>query len=508
MYELNTILYGPPGTGKTYETKEAAVRISCGDIFVDYILNYAKKSKAAINEIYRILVENNRIAFTTFHQSYGYEEFIEGIKPVFVENEGSKSLSYEPCDGVFKRFCIQNETVEGEQIKACEEAIKNFESEHIISKELKKSNIFKTIIEQLQNGGTTIWMYKKHQKYSDNFDDGIKKGFIKWESNDSYDEKKIASVNNFCHKVSINDIVIANDDKKMVAIGYFDSDCHRGHNLYIRSVKWLKLKEPIDISGIEEYDRLFYNLTSEDNINRAKDIIGKTKTTSFSDDKITIVNKINFSNRVFIIDEINRGNISKIFGELITLIEEDKRAGQDNEISVVLPYSNERFCVPSNVYILGTMNTADRSISMLDIALRRRFNFAERMPDSRLLKDVVIENVDIAKLLDTINERIECLYDREHQIGHAFFMGLNSNSSIDDLAKIFKNKIFPLLQEYFYDDYEKIRLVFGDGEKSENYQLVKKIESEIFDDEDLNEDRFELNDQAFYNAESYRLIYQ
>jgi len=162
------------------------------------------------------------------------------------------------------------------------------------------------------------------------------------------------------------------------------------------------------------------------------------------------------SSFVCIIDEINRGNISRIFGELITLIEESKRG-----TSVTLPYSQTEFAVPSNLYILGTMNTADRSIAMLDTALRRRFDFIEMMPQPALLGSC--GSVDLKELLTALNERIEYYYDREHAIGHAYFMnGSGCIKTIDELRNVFSTKIIPLLQEYFFDDYERIRLVLND----------------------------------------------
>ena len=176
------------------------------------------------------------------------------------------------------------------------------------------------------------------------------------------------------------------------------------------------------------------------------------------------------NNYVLIIDEINRGNISKIFGELISLIEPSKREGEKEEMEVILPYSKESFTIPKNLYIIGTMNTADRSIALLDIALRRRFKFIEIMPQYNILKDV--ENIKIASLLSTINERIEFFFDREHTIGHSYFLNINT---FDDLVNVFKNSILPLLQEYFYDDFEKIKSIFDNNGfiSSKNISLLK-----------------------------------
>ena len=172
-------------------------------------------------------------------------------------------------------------------------------------------------------------------------------------------------------------------------------------------------------------------------------------------------------NFVLIIDEINRGNVSQIFGELITLIEEDKRIGRDEELQLLLPYSKQKFGVPSNLYIIGTMNTADRSVEALDTALRRRFHFEEMAPDSNLiaihgkLKPYgKLGPIDLAALLDKINIRIEKLLDKDHVIGHSFFMHVGT---IEDLKEAFQNKIIPLLQEYFYGDFGKIGLVLGSG---------------------------------------------
>jgi 5-methylcytosine-specific restriction protein B len=163
-------------------------------------------------------------------------------------------------------------------------------------------------------------------------------------------------------------------------------------------------------------------------------------------------------NYVLIIDEINRGNVSAIFGELITLLEEDKRKGNKEQTEVILPYSADKFSVPNNVYIIGTMNTADRSVEALDTALRRRFSFIEMQPNSNVLLNSEYQDVDLKQLLETINQRIEVLIDKDHQIGHSYFIGIQN---LEDLKLIFKDKIIPLLEEYFYGDFGKIGLVLG-----------------------------------------------
>ncbi|MNK09227.1 5-methylcytosine-specific restriction enzyme B [compost metagenome] len=163
---------------------------------------------------------------------------------------------------------------------------------------------------------------------------------------------------------------------------------------------------------------------------------------------------------VLIIDEINRGNVSAIFGELITLIEESKRAGRDEALEVILPYSKQKFSVPSNLYLIGTMNTADRSVEALDTALRRRFAFVEMMPNTELLGDIIIENINIQHVLSRINNRIRVLLDKDHQIGHSYLINVQSPR---DLSHAFNNCIVPLLKEFFYRDEEKIALVLGAG---------------------------------------------
>jgi len=227
-----------------------------------------------------------------------------------------------------------------------------------------------------------------------------------------------------------------------------------------------------------------------------------------------------------IIDEINRGNVSKIFGELITLIETDKREkpegaeegreGEDQAISLHLAYSGKPFSVPSNVDIIGSMNTADRSLALIDTALRRRFEFIPMMPDTSVLNDIVIiakngMKIDVRAMLEKINLRIETLYDRDHTIGHAYFIGLND---FEKLKNIFRHRILPLLEEYFFDDWEKIRLVLGDNQKiNKDFQFVKEDEinpADLFGENAglAIQKRYHINKDAFDQPQAYKLIYE
>ena len=182
-------------------------------------------------------------------------------------------------------------------------------------------------------------------------------------------------------------------------------------------------------------------------------------------------------------------------------------------MQAILPYSQRSFGVPSNVYIIGTMNTADRSIAAIDTALRRRFTFKEMLPDPAVLDGIIIEDLSIRDMLMHMNQRISVLYDREHTIGHAYFMPLREQPTIETLASIFKNNIIPLLQEYFYEDYEKIRLVLGDNQKSDEHIqfIVAKANnySDLFGNSDIGLDdgnSYEINKLAFSNPDAYRFI--
>jgi 5-methylcytosine-specific restriction protein B len=203
---------------------------------------------------------------------------------------------------------------------------------------------------------------------------------------------------------------------------------------------------------------------------------------------------------LLVVDEINRANIAKVLGELITLIEDDKRLGQANEITVTLPYSGQRFGVPPNLYVLGTMNTADRSIALLDLALRRRFTFMELTPNPSLLSPVA--GVDLSRLLAGLNERVAALLDRDHRIGHSYFLGLDRDAGVSDLRFVWYHRVVPLLQEYFYNDGERLRAVMGDDfvKRTQVSQGAASALGDLHDPEALKYEVVGLDGNEFIHA--------
>lgn len=467
---LNTILYGPPGTGKTYHTVIYAVAI-CEEKSIDDVKN---EDYDDVLKRFNEYKSDGRIAFATFHQSYGYEEFIEGIKPVTDDETGT--ISYEIIDGVFKEFCEKAELPQGDEI--------NHDADVYIVRLNLKGNGQDDLKKECFRDGEIRFDWPKD--YSD--------GWMRWFSAMKPGDYVLSY---YDKSRNIDGIGVILDEEPVY-------DQSKTSFRWTRKVNWLIKDRVIDILAANSGKYL-----SNYHVGRVVNMKLSSVLALLNDKR----EKGQGEPCVFIIDEINRGNISKIFGELITLIEDTKRSGGKEEMSAKLPYSHQAFSVPNNVYILGTMNTADRSIALMDTALRRRFSFEEMMPDEGILKNIVVEdggvNLNVGEMLFAINRRIEFLYDREHTLGHAYFLSLRSNPSLDKLAEIFKNKVIPLLQEYFYEDYEKIRMILGDDGKEEDYQFVKKVfirPPDVFKGRSYDMDEsyvYRINDDAFGRIGSY-----
>lgn len=494
---LNTILYGPPGTGKTYHTVYYAVAI----IENQKLESIEKEEYSDVLERYNEYKAQGRIEFTTFHQSYGYEEFIEGIRPAVVE-EGDQgdagNIQYSVQPGVFKKFCERADRPAAADTGSGDWGIRDDATVWKVSLEGTGDNPTRT--ECLKNDHIRIgW-----DAYGKDITD---------ETDFSQDGGRIV-LNAFMNKMQIGDIVLSCYSASIIdAIGIITGD-YEWHDEYkrlkrLRKVRWLVkgIRENIlAINGGTPMTLASVYKLSNIAISDVYKLIEKRQ-------PAMLAPASHKENYVFIIDEINRGNISKIFGELITLIEASKRVGQPEEMRAILPYSQKMFGVPKNVYIIGTMNTADRSIAAIDTALRRRFLFREMLPAPEVLADVSVEDLSVSNLLTRLNKRISVLYDREHTIGHAYFMPLKASPTIDTLAEIFANNIIPLLQEYFYEDYEKIRLVLGDNTKSnqeEQFIIARKNDyAALFGDTDVILDdgcSYEINYAAFKTIEAYRSI--
>ncbi|QUI70112.1 AAA family ATPase [Pseudoalteromonas sp. M8] len=445
---LNQILYGPPGTGKTYHSIQAAVKAAEPETYSKLGINERKGTtelqREELTKLYKGLYDAGRIRFVTFHQSYGYEEFVEGLS---AKTEGDQ-LSYFEKDGVFKSLCLDAK-------------------EHQVAKT-------KTVASTFED---------KWQGFSEELaeaDDGIKI--------DTLSKKTYFTV------TDITNNTIRFDKSKGASV----------HSLSVKTLRAVHNGEKEIKGGLQPY----YGAVIE--------YLNKFKTHNDASKK----ERKNF---VLIIDEINRGNISKIFGELITLIEPSKRLGKSEAIEVALPYSGDKFSVPDNLYIIGTMNTADRSLALMDTALRRRFDFVEMMPNYPVLCNeqgksycvsVGDNKIDLVRLLKTMNKRISALYDREHQLGHAFLMSVvkeieagNDDKALYELKSCFQNKVIPLLAEYFFEDWQKICLVLGDNQKpdnkkAKNYQIIEQSD---VDYEKLFGDSDDVGDIAD-DVQDYKLI--
>ena len=403
MIDLNTILYWVPGTGKTYNSVNYAVAIIENKSF-------EKIKEEPYEEIKRRYDEYQKawqIVFTTFHQSFWYEDFIEWIKAEIKNN----SVNYDVKPWIFK--------------KLCDTARKNLEDSQKTIDELTKQNNIIDNIRNLLNESIEKWTKYKIKSWAEFYieeynDENI---YIRNPQNEKADSILL----------KFNDLISLLSYENKITSSW-----------EIVNILWY-------YTYTRQSDSYLFSLYNEYN-------------KRYSESKQNISSEaVERKNYVIIIDEINRGNISKIFWELITLIEPNKRLWEDEAMTVKLPYSHDKdereFWIPNNVYILWTMNTADRSIALMDLALRRRFKFKEIKPDSSLLEWIDVPWVDVKKLFEALNDRIEFLYDKDHLLWHALFWSLKNEPTLDKLNSIMLDNIIPLLQEYFHDDWEKIQLV-------------------------------------------------
>lgn len=439
---LNQILYGPPGTGKTYNTMDKAVCL----IYPDFS---KIENREILKEKYKFLVESGQIVFTTFHQSMSYEDFIEGIKP----QTKNDIVTYSVKNGIFKNIVkmalseyikddIENGSEKEDFDQLYDSFIKSIKPEEGIR---KGTFTTKTGIEMMLVNANDKSVVVKYL----------------WDNNKTKDKE--AKQPFPISKEKLKKVLLEGINPSEVKNLKLELDTLIG---YIHCELFAVYKSFYDFviinKGEVEAVHFNYKDQSYEEVRERYEVVDKE-----------LIKEKNVKPYVLIIDEINRGNVSQIFGELITLIEEGKRLGNSEELEVILPYSKDKFSVPPNLYIIGTMNTADRSVEALDTALRRRFCFEEMLPKPDLLADKNIGVVNLKELLTKINERIEVLLDRDHTIGHSYFINLETEQ---DLRSTFKNNIIPLLQEYFYGDYEKIGMVIGNG----FFEVAEKYDKNIF----------------------------
>ena len=487
----NTILYGPPGTGKTYETARRAVLLCDGDV---------PESRLELMSRYEKLRAERRITFITFHQSYGYEEFVEGLRPRMDTN--LRQVVYDVVPGAFRRACDSARLLQLAKPGLGDKPLHDRTTWKIglgVTDTPEGVKVFQYCVEN----GCVLLAWGKDVDFTSCQDaHSIQEKLKACKPEVDRLESQVSYVQTFKNEVAVGDIVVvAKGNSAFRAIGEVLGEYEHVEGApfnHKRSVRWLAVFEagrPVEELYIQLFEEsALYKLNSAslrlDNIE---------KLVSFKKDA-------NSRSHVFVIDEINRANISKVFGELITLLEPDKREGSLNALSVKLPYSGDDFSVPANLHVVGTMNTADRSIALLDTALRRRFDFEELMPDPSILQGRIVDGIDLSRLLKSLNDRIELVYDRDHTIGHAFLIGV---TTLSELEVAFRRKVLPLLQEYFYENWSKVRRVLNDLGEGDFVRMAKlaPLASDC-DDDYVDEPRivYSVNKNSFQPA-AYKRIY-
>lgn len=445
---LNRILYGPPGTGKTYRSVAEAVAIIEGTSAAALMEPEVYQNTKSRFDHYR---SEGQIEFVTFHPSYAYQDFIEGIRPSTTE---SGQLEYSVEAGVLKRIAKAAEANWMASRKAPGSGVTDDE---------RFERAFTQVIEDIEES---------------------EQGFVetKLKKGSSAQVRAASKGQGFVLSLPGYPTIFHTPKFQLKKLWPNRKAIKKPADtkLYNGSFFWAVLKL------LEETDHR----------------LGQPE--SFE--------PVGLQRYVLLIDEINRGNIAKIFGELITLIEDDKRLGAANELTVRLPYTPDDppFGLPPNLYLVGTMNTADRSIALLDTALRRRFHFEEMMPNPDVLAVDLINGVSVKEMLKVMNKRITHLFDRDHTIGHAYFWGIQSFAELE--ARI-RHKIIPLLQEYFFDDWSKIQLVFKDGSNKPEYlHIVQKQDDELGelfgDDSEFANDRVTYQVAEHIIPEMLKAIYE
>ena len=459
---------------------------------------------------------DKRIVFTTFHQSFSYEDFIEGIRAEVAEE--NQDIKYKVENGIFKDIADRA----AKAVAAKEIGLSQ-------SPDIWKISIGRAHEKEMRdryiNAGEARIGWNDTGDLSQTFEQKTQEQQDYW---NSLSHPNHNALNAFSSEVKVGDVLLCLKNVETVqAVGIvtsdysFDEDAATSDEYaHMRKVNWVLKDIELNILALNGSTKMvqqtlypLYRISWHALIAEL-DKQHIPLPASFHE----VNNVRERQNYILIIDEVNRGNISRIFGELITLLEPDKRLGGSDERSVILPYSKQLFSVPDNLYIIGTMNTADKSLAQLDLALRRRFEFVEIMPQPVLLSDLSVFGVNVGDLLTVMNQRIEVLLDRDHTLGHAYFWPLKTATTEDEkcklIADIFAKRIIPLLQEYFFADWERIGWVLNDSEKAPENRFIQTdiIEHGIKSlfpvsiASQLNDRRYRINQSAFSNAAAYQGI--
>ncbi|MGA0601513.1 AAA family ATPase [Caulobacter sp. KR2-114] len=491
----NLILYGPPGTGKTFATAAEAVRLCNPAINLN--------DREAVVAEYERLVEANQVEFITFHQSFGYEEFVECLRPEPIE--GQAGFQLKPEMGVFRRLAQRAEM--GKATTGATQPL--FDPNRVFKMSLGEAAnaddayVFEDAIAEdciLLGFGDIDWSDDRFATTEAIIEAWAQK--FPEEAAPTAKNARVQCPYVFRNVMREGDlVVVSKGNGSFRAIGivagpYEYVPREDGGYPHRRAVRWL-WSDPEGVPVEEIYNKHFSMKTLYSLIPGLLNVAGINRYLSREAPKPSTTEQF-----VLIIDEINRANISKVFGELITLLEPDKRLRPDGGgPTVLLPYSKKRFGVPANLHVIGTMNTADRSIALLDTALRRRFEFRELMPNPKLLQTASERTgVDLVTLLTQINDRIEYLFDRDHQIGHAYFMACETLQDVHDLMR---QRVIPLLAEYFYEDWSKVAAVLGDAQGEGRFILRQELKAPDSLDDEPEDPRYRWSVRSEFAADAY-----